>query len=265
MFATSLQAQFSSDTDASQLKAIATRVNDGEKEALLEASKLQPDVAVPFLKQYIKLYNIDRDRDAVVIMALRNMSGSIAYLNHRLSEATAKGAVDTEAFALLSVIGTEQAATIAAPYLFDFTTTPGDGHILCEVNALSATLALSAMQLDNGATSGTLSSVRSKDILAWQQWAINRGLASRDAQPGVPDWISELETLSSTPEPMVTQPAATSLPMSTQSTPQPLSSPEPTVTVQPKPEFSGFPIVSVVILAAVIVAVAVFLLRRKSL
>lgn len=187
-------AKESRESQQARLQEIGERALDGnDPQALAEAATLPRDIAIPFLSRYLWSYEDQKGAyfDAAR-RAMMNIPGYEKYFADKLAAASRRGGVDNETFDLLSLIGTPEAAAVVAPYLFDFSMTPGDGHIRAEVNAASAAWALGKMNLgDAPARPGFHGSA---GMIAWQKWAIGKGLVPRTRKAEVPVWLVAIES-----------------------------------------------------------------------
>jgi hypothetical protein len=110
-----------------------------------------------------------------------------------MAETTAQGYVPVGDFEILKMIGTPEAAAVAAPYLFDFKTIrPQNRDIAGDSNVAEATYTLSEMKFPD-APKRDLTTNNSDDLIAWQKWAIAKGYVPKDSRVGAPEWLLEAE------------------------------------------------------------------------
>jgi hypothetical protein len=189
------------DSDDLKLQSIRQRAfQNNQPHVLAEAVILPPEVALPFLSRCLQVYRNEKGpffKEA--LSAIETVDGYEQYFAAKLDAASKSGGVDNESFEILSLIGTPKAQAVIAPYLFDFAMTPSNGHTLSEVNALSAAFSLGNMNLRDAPTKVRPDSYKSKDITAWQEWAIDRGLVAHSQKAHVPGWLIEIESQVPTP------------------------------------------------------------------
>lgn len=253
----------SSEESKAKLRDIGQRaINGNEPKVLAEAAALPPNEAIPFLDQYMWAYREKRNAYyETARKAIIGIPNYEEYYSDKLRRALENGGVDERTFESLVALNTEKAASIAAPYLFEFNIHEGSGDMLDHVNALSAALALGNMTVISDAPvrkqPGTY---KAAEVMAWQKWAIDKGLVPRSKKAEVPQWLIEIEAVA-TPEPEFAVSATVQTPLM----PNPMATAEakeiPAIAETKLP--SRFPIVPLAILAAVIVGVVVFLFKRK--
>lgn len=187
-----------------------------------------------------------------------------------------------KAFDLLAVVGGDNAAAAAAPFLF-----VDDSPVLLSNDSgtspinYQAIKSLANMHLSDRPVDKEYYDLKAADIEAWKTWAIKKGYIDNSIprlmtfeEKEVPLRITaqtEAALARAKSESQAT-PQATAMPPSTPtlatptlaaSTPRPSGTATPTVAAE-KPASTGFPVVPLVILAALIALAAVFFLRRKS-
>ncbi|MDD5198831.1 MAG: hypothetical protein PHC88_03430 [Terrimicrobiaceae bacterium] len=240
--------------------SIAQRVDKGDISALLEMSNIPAPGAIPFLTRFLRSFPKDTEQYQIAREAIIKNPETISYFRKRLAASTEKQGVDQDAFEVLSMLATPDSVTIVAPYLFRFEVREGHGDMLADVNAISAAQALGAMNLPDAPTDKPPGAYKAEDFLAWQKWAITKRLVPAATQTNVPRWLTEMDA-SASPAIRTADPP--------QNSEQKLSTPRPSATTTPtvapeNPASTGFPILPMAILGALIVAAAVFLLRHKS-
>jgi len=216
-----------------KMQKIGERVANGDYTAFSDATKLPTATAIQFL--YI-LYNrsgkTDPTRDEAAIDALRSVPGYADYFQQNMATMTAHGEVPVSDFEILKLIGTPEAASVIAPYLFDFkTTSPPDRDLAGESNVGDALWALKQMNLPDAPKTPSEAS-NSVVLVAWQRWAIEKGFVPKEwsSRIGAPAWLLRMDAMEKVP-------FAAKSPQST----RPVSSPFLAAATAPVPTNSSSP------------------------
>jgi hypothetical protein len=228
-----------SDGQSDQLKlaSISQRIRAGDNNALFEAAKLPAEISIPYISRWaIGGPGAGPLSNQIVSVALRQVQGYADYLKEDMSVNTAQGSVPVDDFEILEVIGTPEAAAIAAPYLFDFKTNrPQEGDLAGDSNVGEALYTLDRMKLVGAPPPQPDEMSNAAYLVEWQKWAISKGYVPNGwaSKIGAPKWMLQLdvaEGLTHTPvaavtanPPRIISSAATALP----------SPPVPTDTASP--------------------------------
>jgi len=194
--AQSSPSSFPSDLQAQEtlLSGLSQRIRAGDSNALFEAAKLPAQVAIPYISRWANssLGSGPVD-DQTVSAALREVPGYADYLQQDMSKRTAEGRVPVEDFDTLRIIGTPEAASIIAPYLFDFkTVTPQDRDLAGDSNVGEAVYRLAQMKLAGAPPPQPIEMSNSAYLMQWQRWAIAKGFVpqSWSSRVGAPaSWL----------------------------------------------------------------------------
>ncbi len=184
--------EFASPAQKAILNSVSKRVYSGDVNAMREAAKLPPAVALPYLYVWTDSSNTSQGKDAAVA-ALRDVQGYADYLKLDIAKGIAQGGVPGDDFEILGLIATPEAAAVAAPYLFDAKIYIEDNDGTWDNACGAAILALISMNLP-GAPKGT-SPVpgywNSAVLVEWQKWAIEKGYVPKDwiSRVGAPAWL----------------------------------------------------------------------------
>ena len=201
------QPELARDAAEAELRVISKRIDNGNYDAFFDAAKLPHSVAIPFLFEWASFPGDDRKKGEAAVRALKKVQGYAETYRKDLAEATRLGGVNDEAFEILSMIGTDEAAAVVAPYLFDFTMVQPRGDLKGSISAYSASVALVRMKIA-GAPAGDGDGLHDfNDIVSWQKWAIARSFVPKDwnSRVGLPDNIRKLNDMMHSVAP---QPAA---------------------------------------------------------
>jgi hypothetical protein len=183
-----------SPTQQTELDNITQRVYSGDYNALYDSAKMPAPIAVPYLYFWVRNGgNPSVPRDEVVSGALRKVQGYAAYLQQDIAKGIAAGGVASDDFEILGLIGTPDAAAVAAPYLFDSKVYIDNNGETWDNACGAAINALSSMNLP-GAPKGTplTPGLRNSVLLVeWQKWAIAKGLVPKEwsSRVGAPAWM----------------------------------------------------------------------------
>ena len=183
----------SADSDTARrakLDNITSRVRAGDASALKEVSTVPAEFAVPYLMFWIKNSSSGKPQYEEAMKALKNVSGVVDYLKQEIEDTLAKGLFPRYNFIALGEIGTPEVAVVVAPYLFDDRQFEL-GHRR-SVPAISAVVALKKMKFADAPQTET---TNSRALIAWQKWAIAKGLVPKDwnSKVGAPKWMLEKE------------------------------------------------------------------------
>lgn len=240
------------------------RIDNGDFTAFSDAATMPAAAAIPFLWWYADQISIPAHTPALA--ALKQVHGYESYFATKLAEASAKGGVDEKSFQILSAIGTHEATAVVAPYLFDLTTIRTGEDTFSSTAAVSASLSLGRMKLDDAPIQKSADSYNADDIVEWQKWAVIQGLVPKgwNSRVGKGEVLRQLRT---TEKAELSQPApapipTTHLPASSQSSaPAAIPLPLPAVTHTTGPTLERkalvWPWVAGIFAVIVIVAVAV--------
>jgi hypothetical protein len=224
-----------------ELASITDRVNGGDASALLEANKLPPPAAVPYLVWWAKLNRTPQEKE-IAVGALGARQEDINYIQNELEAATAKGDMLVDDFEILGLIDTPQSAAVVAPYLFDFKTNlPQEGDLAGDSNVGEAVYTLARMKLAGAPPPQPDEMSNAAYLVEWQKWAISKGYVPSGwaSKIGAPKWMLQLdvaEGLTHTPvaavtanPPRIISSAAAALPSPSVPTNTAASSPMPPI------------------------------------
>jgi len=219
--------------DRAKLNSISDHVDSGDYNALYEAAEMPASVAVPYLEFWTGLGRTPQQHEAAV-EALRNVQGYADYLRSDMSGITASGYIPSKDFEILELIGTEPAAAVVAPYLFDFNTIVApSGDLAGDSNLAEALYTLNRMKLSYAPSPVPIGlHSDSEELIAWQKWAIAKGFVPKEwtSRVGAPAWLLGMEAWKPpTPTPQPIRTASSPLP-ATASSPVPTNTPPPATT-----------------------------------
>jgi hypothetical protein len=186
------------------LDDVTGRVRGGDYKALNETAAMPASIAVPYLQFWTAPRNGPALSNAAGA-ALSNVQGYAEYFRQDMARIVAQGSIPGDDFIALGCIGTQEAAEVVAPYLFDttlITLNPGEPP---DTLAGWAETILEQMKLSDAPKLGvpTPSAVA---LVAWQKWAISKGFVPKDwtSRVGAPDWMRRMDAW----KPPQTPPAA---------------------------------------------------------
>jgi len=169
-----------SEAETTKLRELERRIDSGEFDALFELAKMRPSVALPFIYYgYLETIGDSPQRREVARKALRSVQGISGYFREQLADPATSPWREDQAFGILSMIGTREAAGVVAPYVFDFSGSPGTGDVFETSTAIFATIALMGMKLADAPT-GAREEWQMDDIVLWQRWAIKNGFVPKE-------------------------------------------------------------------------------------
>jgi hypothetical protein len=168
------------------------RVNEGDKSALLEASHVPAELAIPWLAHFLQNSPEASPEYQAAREAMLQNPGTTNYLRERLAKTADGKGVDAEAFVILGRLASADAPALVAPFLFDFVVHKRSGDQLADCNGLSAARSLGMMRLADAPTDKHPGTYNFADFLGWQKWAIRKGFVPPSTQPNVPRWLMNL-------------------------------------------------------------------------
>jgi len=212
------------------------RVDKGENSALLELATMPASITIPLLSNVLRNSKKGSQKYGSAREAIIQNPETTNYFRERLAEAEKRGGVDEDAFEILGKFASTDGPVLVAPYLFSRNTYKGTGDELARDTIVCAAQSLGEMGLANAPTNKHPGAYKGADILAWQKWAISKGLVPVATKTHIPQWLADLDASASHP-PAVESPAAADT--STQPTPLPTTAqatrPSPTTAENPAP------------------------------
>lgn len=170
--------------DKEELRSIVARVSNGDNEALIELSKLDPKVAVPALQKFALVNTSDVARTEKARAAIKAIPKIADYLSGRIQARIAAKALDHDvyhSFNTMALLKNPEAIRALGPLLLsDVILRSGMADVGDEPVSSLAAKALTDMNLPTAPIKSNVLGLTAADVESWRQWWIaNRAAYER--------------------------------------------------------------------------------------
>jgi hypothetical protein len=172
--------------DPDAVRGIVQRVDRGDDAALWELARFDASSIGPVLEIYALDRSTNAARAQAAIDILRSLPEFDKYFRQRLKNIGEADSTERDRlFKVLGLIGTEKAASLVSPYLFDESPPPASaGDVITMRTNWIAAYALGNMHFGDNPAGSTYPEVyQDTDIRKWQKWAVEHGFVRAAGEP----------------------------------------------------------------------------------